>query len=340
MPLAARRTFRLGAVASLALALAYGFATPLPFLAPLLAVVFTATPAPPMGPKALVKLMLVVAITLGIGLLLAPVLRYYPLTGVLAVAAGLFASTYLGVGLGQGLVSTLLTVGLTMIPAAGLVSHALARSVVEALLVSIGIAIAAQWVVYPFFPEDPAAPRAPKPARKDPREAAWLALRTTVIVLPPVLMAFTNPSAYMAMIMKAVLLGQQGSVVDARAAGAQLLGSTLLGGVFAAMFWFGLKLWPGLWMFALWMLLFGVMFGSRIYGAWATRLPPPFWVNVATTMLILVGPAVEDSAGGDVYEAFVQRFVLFVVVTVYAWLAILVLERLRVRRSAARLLAD
>jgi len=329
MPLAARRTFRLGAVASLSLALAYGFGATMPFLAPLLALVLTATPAPPMGPKALAKLMLVVTITLGIGLVLAPVLRYYPLTGVLAVAAGLFASTYLGVGLGQGLVSTLLTVGLTMIPAAGLVTHALAKSVVEALLVGIGIAIAAQWIVYPFFPEDAVAAGAKKPPPKDPRDAAWIALRTTVIVLPPVLMAFTNPSAYMAMIMKAVLLGQQGSVVDARAAGTQLLGSTLLAGVFAMVFWFALKLWPGLWMFALWMLLFGVVFGSRIYGVVRSRLPPPSWVNVATTMLILIGPAVEDSSGGDVYEAFVQRFVLFVLVTAYAWLAILVLERLR-----------
>jgi hypothetical protein len=38
---------------------------------------------------------------------------------------------------------------------------------------------------------------------------------------------------------------------------------------------------------------------------------------------------VEDSKGGDLGSAFVQRFLLFVAVTVYAWCAILVLERLR-----------
>jgi len=48
------------------------------------------------------------------------------------------------------------------------------------------------------------------------------------------------------------------------------------------------------------------------------------------TMWILVGPAVEDSTGGDVGDAFVQRFCLFVAVTLYAWVAIVVLERLRV----------
>ena len=333
MPLAARRTFRFGAVASLSLALAYGFATPLPFLAPLFAVALTATPAPPMGLKGLAGLLLVVAITLGIGLVLTPVLRHYPLSGVMMIATGLFLSTYLSVGLGKGAVATLLTIGLTMIPAAGLVEHALAQSLIEALLIGIGLAIACQWIVHPLFPEDPPAPRPRKPAGTEPRQAVWIALRTTVIVLPPVLLAFSNPSMYMATIMKAVLLGKQGTEVSARAAGRELLGSTFLAGVFAIAFWLALKLWPSLWMFALWMLLFGVYVGGKLYGVLATRFPPSFWVNVAVTMLILVGPAVEDSNGGDVYGAFAQRFILFVAVTVYAWCAILVLERWRSRRS-------
>jgi hypothetical protein len=41
---------------------------------------------------------------------------------------------------------------------------------------------------------------------------------------------------------------------------------------------------------------------------------------VAVTMLILLGPAVEDSASGkDVYAAFAVRMGLFVAVTLYAW---------------------
>ncbi|MBF6026022.1 DUF2955 domain-containing protein [Lysobacter niastensis] len=336
MPLAARRTFRFGTVAALALALAYGLAMPLPFLAPLLAITLTAAPAPPMGPKGLLGLMLVVAITLGAGLVLTPVLRHYPLTGVMMIAAGLFVSTYMSVGLGKGAVATLLTIGITMIPAAGLMEHALARAIVEALLIGLGLAIVCQWIVYPFFPEDRVTATSPKAAATDMHQSLWIALRTTAIVLPPVLMALSNPSAYMAIIMKAVLLGQQGSAITARAAGYQLLGSTLLAGVFAFVFWFALKLWPGLWMFALWMLLFGLYLGGKLYGAIATRLPASFWINVGVTMLILIGPAVEDSKGGDVYEAFAKRFALFVAVTLYAWLAILVLERLRAYRIARR----
>ncbi|MGY3265762.1 DUF2955 domain-containing protein [Lysobacter sp. HA35] len=336
MPLGARRTFRFAAVMALSLAIAYGIATPFPFLAPLFAIFLTAKPAPPMGPKTLFKLLLVVFVTLGTGLVLAPVLRYYPLTGVLLVAVGVFASTYMGVGLGKGLVSTLFTVGLTMIPAAALIEHAVALSVVQALMIGIAVAIACQWLVYPFFPEDAAIAPPPKAAPADTSDAAWIALRTMIIVLPPVLLAFTNPSLYMAIIMKAVLLGQQGSAVNARAAGIELVGSTALAGVFATAFWIALQAWPELWMFFLWTLLFGLYLGARLYRVAATQFPASFWINVGVTMLILVGPAVSDSSGGGVRAAFVQRLALFLAVTVYAWGAIVVLERLRGARTARR----
>ena len=54
-------------------------------------------------------------------------------------------------------------------------------------------------------------------------------------------------------------------------------------------------------------------------------------------MLILLGPAVEDSANGkDVYQAFAVRLGLFIAVTVYAWLAIVALEWLRLRPQRQR----
>jgi len=340
MPVMARRTFRIALVAALSLVVSYAWANAFPFIAPIFALFLTATRAPPQGPKGLLKLLLVVAVTLGIGLVLSPIVRLYPYTGVLLVAAGLFVSTFIGVGKGQGAVATLLAVGLTMIPAAALVEYAVARSIVQALLVGITVAIACQWIVYPFFPEDAGPVRKPPTQTMAPPAAAWIALRTMLIVLPPVLLAFTNPSAYMAIIMKAVLLGQQGSMVQARAAGRELLGSTFLAGFFAIFLWLGLQTWPGLWMFFLLALLLGVGLGGKLYGALPTRFPPSFWLNTGVTVLILVGPAVADSSGGGVRAAFVQRFLLFVAVTLYAWGAILVLERLRTSWSARAMQAS
>ena len=333
MPVAARRVFRLSLTTALALACGYALALPLPYLAPLFALMLAATPGPPLGPKSLFGLILVVLITLGIGLLLIPLLIHYPVAAVLIVAVGLYFSNYLTVNLGKGLVGALLTVGFTLISAAGLLSYQLATTVIQGLVIGIVIAIGCHWVAYRWFPEDAAPAAKAKPAAGGAAQSNWLALRATLIVLPAYLLALSNPSAYLAIIMKSVSLGQQGSVVDARHAGRELLGSTFLAGCFAVLFWFALKLNPSLWMFFLWMLLFGLYFSGKLYGVVASRFPPSFWLNTAVTMLILVGPAVEDSAGGkDVYKAFAVRMGLFVAVTLYAWLAIYALEQLRNRR--------
>ena len=334
MPIEARRIFRLSLTTALALAAAYALAVPLPFLAPLFALLLTAAPAAPMGLKGLLGLILVVLLTLGVGLLMTPMLTNYAVSAILITALGLYFSTYLTVNLGKGLVGMFLTVGFTLIPAAGTVDFFLAVTVIKALVLGIGLAIVCQWLVYPWFPEDAAPAGRDRPPADDVPATSWIALRATLIVLPPFLLALSNPSMYLAIILKSVSLGQQGSVIDARHAGRELLGSTFLAGCFAVLFWFALKLCPSLWMFFLWMLLFGIYFASKLYRLIASRFPPSFWQNVIVTMLILLGPAVQDSASGkDVYKAFAVRMGLFIAVTLYAWLAIRVLEELRTRHQ-------
>jgi len=333
MPLGARRVFRLAFSVALALAGAYALGLPLPYLAPLFALRLTATPAPLMGPKGLFGVILVVLITTGVGLLLIPLLRYYPFSALLVVAVGLYFSTYLTVHMGKAVLGTLLTIGFTLIAVAGTVDYALALAVIQALAIGIAVAIVSQWLVYPWFPEDAAGSGPAKAVADDAAHSSWIALRTALIVLPAFMLALANPSTYLAVIMKAVSLGQQGSMLSARLAGRELLGSTFLSGCFAVLFWLGLKLSPTLWMFFLWTALFGVYFAGKLYGAIGSRFPASFWLSVFTTLLILLGPAVEDSANGkDVYAAFAQRMALFIGVTLYAWLAIYLLELLRTRR--------
>ena len=333
MPVQARRIFRLGLTMALAQAIAYALALPIPFLAPLFALILGAAPTPPMGLKGLLGLIALVLITLGVGLLLFPLLTHYPFSAILIVALGLYLSAYLTVNMGKGLVGTFLTVGFTLISAAGTVSYGLATAVIQALVSGIALAVACQWLVYPWFPEDPAPATKPRPAKTGAMRSNWVALRATLIVLPAYLVALTNPAMYLAIIMKAVTLGQQDSVSGARDAGRELLGSTFLGGAFAVLLWFALKIHPNLWMLSLWTLLFGLYTASKLYGLVRSRFPGSFWLNTAVTVLILLGPAIEDSANGkDVYTAFIVRMGLFVAVTLYAWLAIVALETLRARR--------
>ena len=333
MHIQARRIFRLAVIPALTLAVAYAIPLPMPFIAPLFAFMFASMPGPPMGAKSLFGLLLVIFITLGVGLLLIPVLLHYQLTAILLVAVGLYFSSYMTVNLGKALFGTFLTVGFTLISAAGTVSFSLAIMVIQGLALGISVAVFCQWMIYPWFPEDP-SPAAGKPEKDStPDQSNWIALRSTAIVLPVYWLVLTNPAAYMAVVMKSVLLSQQSSMVDAASAGKELLGSTFLGGVFAVLFWSLLGIYTNLWMYFFWMLLISLYFACKIYQLIPSRFPASFWLNVAMTMLIVLGPAVEDSAGGkDVYAGFFSRMGLFIAVTLYAWLAVEFLEYLRSRR--------
>lgn len=73
-----------------------------------------------------------------------------------------------------------------------------------------------------------------------------------------------------------------------------------------------------------------------MFGARPTAFRPSFWSNALITALILLGPAIEDSANGkSVLEASAVRTCLFLGVAVYAWATVWALERWRKRRSPA-----
>ena len=202
--------------------------------------------------------------------------------------------------------------------------------VIKALVLGIGLAVICQWLIYPLFPEDKTDTAAEQPKTVSAASSNWTALRVTLIVLPPFLAALSNPALYLKLIMKSLALGKQGSAIDARTAGYELLGSTFLGGAIAILSWFILDLMTNLWMFFWWMLLVGLYVAGKIYQVIPSRIPASFWIDVMVTMLILLGAAVQDSADGqDVYQAFAMRMSFFILLALYAWLAIAVLERVR-----------
>ena len=155
----------------------------------------------------------------------------------------------------------------------------------------------------PFFRMLPGRPRKEERSPLSVvRQQAGLPCEATLVVMPVFVLALTNPAFYLAAIMKTVALGQQAGSTNARSAGRELVGSTLMGGWMAALVWSGLSLWPYLWMLMLWMVAAALWAGARLFGVKATAFPPSFWSNALVTMLILLGPAIEDSANGkDVY---------------------------------------
>ncbi|WP_066742260.1 DUF2955 domain-containing protein [Cupriavidus sp. D384] len=323
----ARRALRLALGTAACLAVSFGMQWAVPVMAPVLAVFLFATMDRPLPFKASVGLALVVMLTTGSGMLLVPFLRHAPLTGVLMAGLCLFLAFRHGLRGGNNLVSTFLVAGVTLISAAGTANSALALTVIGALVRGLLCAVLMLGICYQLIPE-PGGMRMPQKPGAAPADADGMALRATLVVMPPFLLAMADPAAYLPIIMKAVSLGRQSCSTTARGAALELVGSTLMGGVLAILCWLALGLFVHIWMFFLWMLLFGLWVARRLFRLRPGRMSPGFWLNSLVTMIILLGQSVADSAAGkDVYQAFMVRMGLFVGVSLYAWLMIALLDR-------------
>lgn len=323
-----QRALRLATGTALCLAVSFGVALPIPFIAPVLAVLLISTLNRPLQFKAGLTLALVAMLTTGVGLLLIPILRYYPFSGVLLIGVSLFLVFRFGLRGGNNLIVTFLVIGLTMISSAGFVDFDLAMMIIGALVKGLILAVIVLAISHWLFPESANTPSPPAAPALRAEDVDRVALRAALIVLPAFLVALIDPASYLPIVLKAVSLGQQSSTTTSRNAARELIGSTLLGGLLAVLFWCALSLFVHLWMFFLWMLLFGLVLARKLYGLSPTQLSPGFWLNSLITLIILLGQSVQDSiAGKDVYTAFAVRMGLFILVTLYACLMVHILDQ-------------
>ncbi len=326
-----RRALRLAIGTGLCLAVSYGFQWPIPMVAPVLAAFLFATVDRPLPAKAGLALALLVMATTGSGLLLIPFLLHAALSGVLMVALGLFLAFRYGLRGGNGMVSTFVVAGITLISAAGTADMGLAIGGIGALARGLMLGVLAMAVCHWLVPDVAGSRPAPKGPASAAADADWMAWRATLVVMPAFLLALTDPAGYLPIVMKAVSLGRQ-SCTTARGAATELMSSTLMGGLLAILFWFALSLFVDLWMYVLWTILFSLIVARRLFAIRPTRATPGFWLNSLVTMIILLGQSVEDSAAGkDVYQAFAVRMALFIGVSLYA---MLMLRWIDLRRSA------
>jgi hypothetical protein len=331
-----KAVLRLGAGLGLAVLIAYGLALPAAFVVCILTVLLLCKPGPPIPFLKGAVMAIVIAAMLVAGVLMVPLLKYYPLTGVLLTGVVLYAVFFSGARSVNPL-TIFLVIAFTFIPVAGVADQALTTVLSVAVGVGLGTGVLVSGVSHAFFPDPPgSAQLAAAPAGVSSETARWKALQATLVVMPVFVLALTNPAFYLPAIMKTVTLAQQAGATDARSAGHELVGSTFMGALMAALVWFGLSLHPNLWMLMLWTVAAALWAGARLFRVRPTSEPPSFWVNALVTMLILLGPAIEDAAvGKDVYRASATRIALFVGVALYAWATVWALERWRASRSTS-----
>jgi hypothetical protein len=329
-----KAVFRLAIGLGLAVLVAYGFAMSLPFVACVMTVLVVSKPGPPQSFAKGAIGALVLAVLLGAGMLMVPLLEHYAAGGVLLTALIFYFVMERGL-LRSSPLTMLLVMAFVLMPVAGVAEQALVGVLTLALATGIVLGTLVNLLSHGLFP-DPPRPAGQRPEARTVTldQARWTALRATVIVMPVFVLALTDPSTYLAAIMKTVTLGQQAGDTDARNAGRELVGSTFAAAAMALVAWLGLSMLPKLWMLTLWMTAMAFWAGMRLYGLRRSKVRPSFWANALITALILLGPAIEDSANGkSVLAASAMRTTLFLLVAFYAWAAIWLLERLRLRSS-------
>jgi hypothetical protein len=328
-----KAALRLAIGLGLAALVAYGLALTAPFAVCVMSVLVLSKPGPPLPLVKGLIVALLFAVLVAAGIVMVPLLEHYAFSAVLLTAVVLYGTFYTGLVSGNPL-TTVLVLSFTLIPVVGVAEQALVGVLSVSLAAGVAVGVLVSALSYALFPDPPAlATESAAAIRPAPLEAARIALRATLIVMPVFVLALSNPSFYMAAVMKTVALAQQAGETDARSAGSELVGSTLAGAVIGAAVWYGLSMWASLWMLTLWLMAAGLWAGSAMFGSRSTTMRPSFWGNALITALLLLGPAIEDSASGKGFlEGTIMRTCLFVGVALYAWAMIRLLERGRFER--------
>lgn len=314
------------------------------FVAPVMTMFILALPMP--APRLKGGIGFVAALTLSMyaGMLLLPPLLNYPLVGLLLLILALFWSFYFTASGGSPVLGTFATLGIAISTAVGSVSVDAALMAISGLSTNALIGIAFVWIAHLLVPDalaqDNAGPAPPKPEKApgpDLVEARWSAYRSLLIVFPVTLwfMLSSASTSYIPVMIKVASMGQQATNEGAKQAGKSLVLSTIIGGIGAIIGWNILRVVPTLSMYALIIGLGALIIGPKIFQGKGLHPQAATWSYGYLTMIVILAPAVMDTAGGSAANvAFLSRLLMFAFATLYGIAAIYIVDALRPRQAA------
>jgi hypothetical protein len=331
-PVASRRIIRLAFGTAIALWVSQAVAWGLSFITPVLVLFLLSLPLPAPGLKSGIKFVLALVVSVYAGLLLLPVLEYQRMVGILLLVMACFWSFYYSARGGSPVLGAFLTVGIGIVTAVGSDSIDAALMVNKALALNAVIGMGFVWLAHALFPElplpqnMPARPKPQAPPREQSIRSAW---RATVIVFPVILffLLYAGSASYLVVMIKVASMGQQVENDKSKAAGKSLLMSTFIGGIGAIIMWNLLRAWPSLILYTLLIALGGLIMGRRIFQGMFMHPRGGMWSYAFLTMLVIIAPAVMDTAGGAAADAkFFDRLLMMIWATLYGVAAVYVFD--------------
>ena len=336
MDIASLRILRLALGTALSMLFSQAVAWDSSFIAPVLTMFILALPLPAPRLKGGIVFVLALSLSLYAGLLLLPTLLNQRLVGILLLTIALYWSFYYTAKGGNAPLGTFATVGIAMSTAVGTVSIDAVFSTISGITIGAVFGVVFAWIAHALLPDSAAAPVAmpaaakrPPPPPPDLARARWSAFRSLVIVFPVAFWFLLSSvsNAYMPVMIKVASMGQQATNDATRHAGRSLIQSTLIGGIGAIIGWQVLRVFPSLVLYVLLVGLAGLLMGRRIFAGPAMHPQAGTWSYGYLTMLVILAPAVLDSAGGVSADVkFWDRLVMFAGTTLYSVAAVYVFD--------------
>ena len=343
MEIAHVRILRLALGTGLSLWVSQAVAWDLSFIAPVMTLFILALPLPALSLKMGIQFLAAMTLSMYASLLLLPWLLDYPLVGLILLVLALFWSFYYTASGGSPVLGTFATVGIALSTAIGSVSVDATLMLISGLIMNATIGIVFVWIAHALVPDSKAGgfpgPTGPQgSAAPDPDTARWSALRSTLIVFPIAFwfMLSGASTSYVPVMIKVASMGQQATNEGARFAGRSLILSTIIGGIGAIIGWNVLSVVPELSVYALLIGLGGLVFGPLIFKGKGMHPEAGTWSYAYLTMIVILAPAVMDSASGSSANmAFWSRLLMFALATLYGVAAVYVVDAFRPARADA-----
>ena len=339
MSIASVRILRLALGTAMSLWFSQAVNWQLSFVAPVITSVILALPMPALKLKQGIAFVLVLTLSLYGGMLLLPRLIHQPAVGVLLLVLALYWSFYFTAKGGSAALGTFATIGIALSTAVGSVNIDAMLELASSLSFAALVGVVFVWIAHLLMPDSmasgallPAPVKEEEPASPDPAEARWNALRSLLIVLPVVIwfLLSSASAAYVPVLIKVASMGQQATSDATREAGRSLILSTAIGGVAAVVAWQVLKITPTLMMYTLVIAIAALIMGRRIFRGAALHPQGATWSYGLLTMIVILAPAVMDGLGGDTAGAkFWDRILMFALATLYAVIAVYVVDAIR-----------
>lgn len=329
------RILRLTVGTTTAVAVSYGVAWPLYFIAPIFAAIFMTIPVW-IGWKMAVQLLLRLTFSLLLGLIISEFFLDFPLLCVPLYGLFFFYIYYNDTPSAPPMATLFMTLGITMVPIMGLSGAGVSHLIAIGLLFNMAAGLFFAWLFHAVVPDSFAeqsghAPPGKKPAHppvSSQDERARLALVSTLVALAAVVLFFSLNLAPHALAMIYICFMAGAPRASLQATKANTL-ATCIGGV-AIILAFNLLVAVPTYIFMLALvLLFSLFFSRKIFegGPYAAAFNSGF-----TTFLVLLGSStgVDETASVNFYLRIAQ--VLFA--GLFTIIALMVVEHfLRPRKS-------